>query len=96
MTTRREFVARTGALGLALGMGEWITGCATPAGGLPNVVLVFSDDQGYGDVGVYGAEGFKTPHLDRLAIYHVRTAQARHLITWISSLRTKAGQGSRR
>jgi len=33
----------------------------------PNVVIVFTDDQGYGDVGCFGAEGFKTPHIDKLA-----------------------------
>lgn len=33
----------------------------------PNVVVVFTDDQGWADVGVQGAEGFATPHLDRLA-----------------------------
>ncbi len=33
----------------------------------PNVVIVFTDDQGYGDVGVQGARGFATPNLDRLA-----------------------------
>lgn len=33
----------------------------------PNVVIVFTDDQGYGDVGCFGASGFKTPNLDRLA-----------------------------
>lgn len=34
---------------------------------LPNVVIIFTDDQGYGDVGVYGAEGYETPNLDRMA-----------------------------
>jgi arylsulfatase len=34
---------------------------------LPNIVIIFTDDQGYQDVGVYGATGFATPHLDRLA-----------------------------
>jgi len=38
-----------------------------PAVERPNVVLVFTDDQGYGDVGCFGARGFATPHLDRLA-----------------------------
>src|SRR5437867_3518171 len=33
----------------------------------PNIVIIFTDDQGYGDVGVFGAKGFATPNLDRLA-----------------------------
>ena len=33
----------------------------------PNVILVFIDDEGYGDVGCYGATGFETPNIDNLA-----------------------------
>jgi arylsulfatase A-like enzyme len=33
----------------------------------PNVVLIFTDDMGYGDLGSYGATGYQTPQLDRLA-----------------------------
>ncbi len=33
----------------------------------PNVIIVFIDDEGYGDVGVYGATGFQTPHVDKMA-----------------------------
>ncbi|GDY23964.1 arylsulfatase [Verrucomicrobiota bacterium] len=40
---------------------------ARGAGRLPNVVIIFTDDQGYGDVGVFGAKGFTTPNLDRMA-----------------------------
>ncbi|QGJ70100.1 C-terminal region of aryl-sulfatase [Planctomycetales bacterium 10988] len=32
-----------------------------------NIVLFLADDLGYADLGSYGAEGFSTPHLDRLA-----------------------------
>jgi arylsulfatase len=67
-SSRREFIRSTGALGL----GEWVSGCASPGQGPPNVVLIFADDQGYGDVGVYGARGFTTPHLDRLAAEGMR------------------------
>jgi arylsulfatase A-like enzyme len=38
----------------------------------PNVVIVLTDDQGYADVGVYGARGFETPNLDRMAREGVR------------------------
>ena len=33
----------------------------------PNFVLVFADDQGYGDLGVFGATDFDTPRIDRMA-----------------------------
>ena len=33
----------------------------------PNVVLIFADDLGYGDLGCYGATKVKTPHIDKLA-----------------------------
>lgn len=35
--------------------------------GLPNVVIIFTDDQGYGDIGSFGATGFETPNLDKMA-----------------------------
>ncbi len=33
----------------------------------PNVVIIFCDDLGYGDIGPFGAGKWKTPHLDRMA-----------------------------
>ncbi len=34
---------------------------------LPNVVIIFTDDQGYDDLSIYGSETINTPHLDALA-----------------------------
>ncbi|HEA23122.1 MAG TPA: arylsulfatase [Pricia antarctica] len=33
----------------------------------PNIVLIYTDDLGYGDISPYGAIGLQTPHLDSLA-----------------------------
>jgi arylsulfatase len=33
----------------------------------PNVVVILIDDQGYGDLGSYGATGFQTPNIDHVA-----------------------------
>jgi arylsulfatase A-like enzyme len=38
----------------------------------PNIVLIITDDVGYGDLGSYGAPDVKTPHIDRLARDGVR------------------------
>ncbi|QDU64720.1 Arylsulfatase [Planctomycetes bacterium Pan216] len=40
---------------------------ASPAKAPPNIVIIFADDVGYGDVGCYGATHVETPNIDRLA-----------------------------
>ncbi len=37
------------------------------AGDKPNVILIYADDLGYGDLSSYGATKVQTPHIDRLA-----------------------------
>ncbi|WP_420387667.1 sulfatase [Roseivirga sp.] len=38
----------------------------------PNIIIVFTDDQGYQDIGTNGAVGFETPNLDRMAAEGIR------------------------
>lgn len=42
----------------------------------PNVVIIYADDIGYGDLGCYGAKAVKTPNTDRLAHEGVRFTNA--------------------
>lgn len=41
----------------------------------PNVIIMYADDLGYGDVGCYGGERIPTPHVDRLAKEGLRFTQ---------------------
>ncbi|MEL6968538.1 MAG: sulfatase [Bacteroidota bacterium] len=45
---------------------------AAQASDSPNFVIIFIDDEGIGDVGAYGATGFQTPNIDRLAAEGMR------------------------
>ncbi len=63
---RRDFIRAAGGL---------FTGCAAVSDLVlgqsserkPNIVFILADDLGIGDVGCYGADNFKTPHIDQLA-----------------------------
>lgn len=62
--SRRSFLGR-----IAAGTGGMLlTGCAgQKQKSLPNIVMIISDDQGWGDYGFMGHEAIETPHLDKLA-----------------------------
>jgi arylsulfatase A len=65
---RKENVKRKFAMGLAA---VALLTLGVPMGQTaerkPNVVIIFADDLGYGDLGCYGATRVKTPNIDRLA-----------------------------
>jgi arylsulfatase A-like enzyme len=42
----------------------------------PNLVIIFTDDMGYADIGSYGCKDIPTPHLDRLAAEGTRFTSA--------------------
>ena len=53
--------------GLALLSALGLQGAAAEAR-KPNLLLILSDDQGYGDVGAQGGKDFATPNLDSIAL----------------------------
>ncbi|MFW5758188.1 MAG: sulfatase [Bacteroidota bacterium] len=69
-----NIIFSTKIIGLSL-----LTACSTQSGEeesklatpktnqLPNVVIIYTDDQGFADAGCYGAKEFETPNLDKLA-----------------------------
>jgi arylsulfatase A len=40
---------------------------AASEGDLPNIVVIYCDDLGYGDLGCFGNQVIRTPHIDRMA-----------------------------
>jgi len=68
-----NFLKRIVLLFLVAGMLAGITSCTKhPDRRLPNVVIIFIDDQGYGDIAPNGAIDYQTPNIDRLAAEGMR------------------------
>ena len=73
---RREFLRGVGLTAAVLALPgcvkdfQWES--ADTSTDKPNVVIVFCDDVGYADIGVFGAKGYETPNLDRMAAEGVK------------------------
>jgi len=60
---RRSFIGTVGAFSLA----ACSVAFAESRAARPNVVIIYGDDVGYGDVGAYGAKKIPTPNIDKFA-----------------------------
>jgi arylsulfatase A-like enzyme len=69
---RREFLA-AGSAGLS---GALCNLQAQSQRQRPNIVIIYADDLGWGDLGCYGATRVKTPNLDRMAASGIRFTDA--------------------
>ena len=71
-STRRDFLKLAGGM-----VAGGLLARFTPPGlgaetSRPNIVIIFTDDQGYGDLGCYGHPTIRTPHIDRMAAEGLR------------------------
>ncbi len=69
--TRREFLKAAGMAAASLATSRCLS-AGSPGKRRPNFVVVFTDDQGYNDVGCFGSAQIRTPRLDRMAAEGMR------------------------
>jgi arylsulfatase A-like enzyme len=69
-------VLRTTAIGVCMLL-IWPLGAAAQSSTahVPNIIYIYADDLGYGELGCYGQQRIRTPHLDALAASGLRFTQ---------------------
>ncbi len=69
--TRREFLKRCAAVG-AGGVVLSSRALEVRVGGMPNIIVIISDDMGYADLGCHGCTDIPTPNIDSIAARGIR------------------------
>ena len=70
--TRRCFLKAVGGAAVALGAGKDLAAANPDKPRQPNFIIIFTDDQGYNDLGCFGSAKIRTPRIDRMAAQGVR------------------------
>ncbi len=65
ITNRRGFLKSAGLAAAGLAAPK-LAFAKAKVSKLPNIIVILTDDQGYGDLSSYGAKDLKTPHMDKL------------------------------
>jgi len=65
--TRRRFCKALGLGLIGLGLPGYASLEQRQASDKPNFIIIFCDDMGYADIGPFGARGYSTPNVDRMA-----------------------------
>ena len=68
---RRDFLKKTSLGTAAVALTGVLSSCETSRK-KPNILLVITDDQGYGDLSCHGSPDVKTPNLDKLSSQSTR------------------------
>ena len=65
--TRKKFIRDSALTVAGLGLVGNLVKAKPPVGSRPNILFIFADDLGWGDIGCYGQTKIRTPHLDKMA-----------------------------
>lgn len=87
--TRRDFLRNSAVATSFVMTGSQFLLCQGAKAPKPNIILIFADDLGYGDLGCCGNEEIITPNLDRLATEGVRFTN--FYVTWPACTPSRSG-----